>query len=90
MKSRYDRLLRGEEFTFEIGDLVKLRNHRQTKFQFPWIGPFKIVDYGPNKTYYLIKPDGQRLDYLVNHDYLAFYNIKDPEYYYDGKALTTS
>ena len=83
MKRRYDLNLRiGQPFA--IGDIVKLKNHRQTKFQFPWLGPFYVVAHGPNGTLYLMKPNGQRLDYLVNQDYVAPYSISDPEYYYSG------
>ena len=90
MKSRYDNLIGVSDFSYAVGDVVKLRNHRQTKFDFPWLGPYVVVDFGPNGTYYLMKPDGVRLDYLVNQDYLSYYSAKDPEYYYDGRALTTS
>jgi len=90
MKARYDNSIGVSNFSYQIGDIVKLRNHRQTKFDFPWLGPYIVVDFGPNGTYYLMKPNGARLDYLVNHDYLNYYSAKDPEYYYDGRVLTNS
>jgi len=84
MKSRYDQTLPNAVLEYKIGDMVKLRNHRQCKFQFPWTGPYSIVDVGPNGTFYLMKPSGERLDYLVNMDHIAPYTIQDPEYYYSG------
>jgi hypothetical protein len=86
MKARYDLCtnIDHNDKKYEIGQMVKLKNHRQTKFQFPWTGPYQVVDYGPNGTVYLMKPSGERLDFLVNIDHLAPYTIQDPEYYYSG------
>jgi hypothetical protein len=84
MKKRYDSKLTSTLTKFEIGDVVKMKHHRQLKYQFSWTGPYYIVDYGPNDTYYLMKPSGQRLDAVVNPDFLASYTASDGEYYYDG------
>ena len=87
MKRRYDSNLISTFTKFSIGDLVKMKNHSQMKYQFRWTGPYYVVDLGPNDTYYLMKPNGSRIDSLVNHDFLAPYTPGDDEFYYDGSHL---
>jgi hypothetical protein len=84
MKRRYDLVNGVGAERYRIGDVVKLKHHRQTKFQFAWYGPFYVDSYGPNGTYYLKQPDGKKLSHLVNHDYLAPFSVKDPELYFTG------
>jgi hypothetical protein len=57
-------------FKFEINDWVKKKNFRKTKFQNSWTGPFIVVEHGYPFTYWLIGPDGIRLDSLVNESHL--------------------
>jgi hypothetical protein len=65
-------------------------NHTRTRFKFRFIGPFYIVDKGPNNTYFLQRPDGRRWtapngqDIPVNSDDLARFTEFDGEYYYSG------
>ena len=72
--------------------MVKLKNHAQNKFQFKFLGPFYIVDKGPNDTFYLQRPDGRRwvdltgTDTPVNPEYLHRYSEFDGENYYDGRT----
>ena len=61
-----------------------MKHHEKLKFQFIWTGPYVVVDSDPNDTYYLMKPNGQRIDNTVNHDYLAPYTVMDPEFFYAG------
>jgi hypothetical protein len=56
---------------FEIGDWVKLKNFDKGKFEFRWKGPYSIVELGHPRTYWLMAPDGRRLDSTVNESYLA-------------------
>jgi hypothetical protein len=84
MKERYDVQVGVEDHQFHVGDIVKLKHHDRLKFQFTWTGPYYIVDKGPNDSYYLMKPNGQRIDNTVSHDHLAPFSVKDPEYYYAG------
>ena len=92
MKLYYDSKLGVTDHVWEVGDVVKLRNHSQTRFKFPWIGPFYVVHRGPNDTYYLQRPDGRRwtsqngVDTPVNPEDLAAFHEFDGEYYYDGNV----
>jgi Mor family transcriptional regulator len=58
-------------FYFEIGDWVKRKNRNKSKFNFSWNGPFVVVGFGPFPTYWLMKPDGQRFNTVVNQVDLA-------------------
>ncbi len=63
---------RTEAHHFEIGDMVKMKNHnRQNKLQFDWTGPYHVVDYGHKGTYWLMKPNGQRFANCINQSDLA-------------------
>jgi hypothetical protein len=84
MKKRYDSDIGVSTHEFQVGDSVKMKHHDKLKFQFKWTGPYVVVDKGPNDTYYLMKPNGQRIDNTVNHDHLAHYSTTDPEFYYAG------
>ena len=77
MKLYYDEKLGVKESSFEIGDVVKMRNHHKTKFKLKFLGPYYIVDKGPNGTFYLQRPDGRRwvdvtgTDTPVNPEHLS-------------------
>jgi hypothetical protein len=54
------------KFKFEIGEFVKVKgSKRKSKFDKLWSGPFTVVDYGFPHTYWLMKPNGQRLESLI-------------------------
>lgn len=90
MKEYYDEKVGTSEVNLKIGDVVKMVNHSKTRFKFKFIGPFYIVDKGPNNTFFLMRPDGRRwtsqngTDTPVNPDDLVRYREFDGEYYYSG------
>jgi hypothetical protein len=90
MKKYYDEKVGASIPSWQIGDVVKMINHTRTRFKFRFIGPFYIVDKGPNNTYFLQRPDGRRWtapngqDIPVNSDDLARFTEFDGEYYYSG------
>jgi transposase InsO family protein len=56
-----------EKFKFEIGEFVKVRGMKRTsKFDKLWSGPYTVVEYGFPHTYWLMKPNGQRLESLIS------------------------
>jgi hypothetical protein len=59
------------DYYFKVGDMVKKKNHAKTKFEFDWQGPYHVVDVGFPGTYWLMTPDGHRLDATVNQQDLA-------------------
>ena len=34
------------EYFFKVGDMVKMKHHSRTKFEFDWKGPYHVVDVG--------------------------------------------
>jgi hypothetical protein len=94
MKIYYDRKVGVSDHRWEEGDVVKVKNHSQTRFKFPWFGPFYVVHQGPNNTYFLMRPDGRRwtsqngTDTPVNPEDLALFSEFDGEYYYDGNGVS--
>jgi hypothetical protein len=68
MKSKNQ--LENEGYRFEIGDWVKRKRMDKTKFETHWFGPFIIAGFGFPGTYWLMHPDGTRLDNLVNQSHL--------------------
>jgi transposase InsO family protein len=72
---------------FEVNDMVKMKNHDHSKFEFNWRGPYFITDIGHNGTYYLMTPAGLRLDAPINQDDLAPWlsvTNDNESYFYDG------
>ncbi|KAH6581810.1 hypothetical protein BASA61_008882 [Batrachochytrium salamandrivorans] len=59
------------DYYFKIGDWVKLKHHSKTKFEFDWKGPYHVVDVGHPGTYWLMEPEGRRLDSTVSEVDLA-------------------
>jgi len=75
------------EPAFSTGDMVKLKHHGRTKFEFKWKGPFHVVDTAYPGTYYLMTPAGLRLDSVVNQDDLAPWlavTMDNEDFFYDG------
>ena len=60
-----------DDYYFKIGDMVKLKHHSKTKFEFDWKGPYHVVDVGHPGTYWLMEPSGRRLDCTMNERDLA-------------------
>jgi hypothetical protein len=59
------------DYYFKVGDMVKLKHHEHTKFEFDWKGPYHVVDVGFPGTYWLMDPHGRRFDTTVNQEDLA-------------------
>jgi hypothetical protein len=75
------------DYAFEPGDMVKMKNHKQTKFQFSWKGPYHVVARGYPGTYFIMKPNGQQIETPVNQRDLAPWLAKtfdDQDYFFDG------
>jgi transposase InsO family protein len=70
-RNSQDNSLEELNFRFAINDWVKLKNNSALKFDNKWIGPLVVVDYGHPGTYWLMYPDGRRLDNTVNQERLA-------------------
>ena len=89
MKIQYDTKVGVSDFRFQFGDIVKLKNNSAGKFQSKYVGPFYIVDSGPNSTYFLQRFDGKRWtdqagrDIPVNSEFLTPFSIVDDEIYSD-------
>jgi hypothetical protein len=88
MKRRHDQKLVVQSNYFKINDWVKLKNHQSNKFEFEWKGPYVVVDYGLGKdTYYIMEPNGRRLDSTVAQVELAPWlePLEDgKDFFYDG------
>jgi transposase InsO family protein len=84
MKDRYDRSSHVTNRQYAIGDYVKLLNNRKTKLELNWTGPYYVVEIGINDTYYLMKPNGQRLDSAVSSDQMRTYTVDDINEFYAG------
>ena len=48
-----------------------MRQHKRSKFEPYWSGPYIVTELGFPGTYWLIKANGQRIDNLVNEEQLA-------------------
>ena len=75
------------DFYFDIGDWVKLKHFDRGKFEFKWTGPYHVVQLGHPRTYWLMAPDGRRLDSTVNEEHLAPWTARiddNQDFFYDG------
>jgi transposase InsO family protein len=59
-----------EDYVYSVGSWVK-RKRPHSKFEYRWEGPYQVVDLGFPGTYWLMKPDGTRLDSTINQADLA-------------------
>ena len=72
---------------FSIGDMVKMKHHDKKKLEFDWKGPYHIVDLGYPGTYWIMKPNGERLKSTVNQRDLAPWLSRlnsNEDFFYDG------
>jgi hypothetical protein len=81
------------DYYYEIRDTVKMKHYQGNKPEFNWKGPYHIVDLGFPGTYWLMTPDGLRLDATVNESSLApwLQPVRPNEdFFYDGYARRTN
>jgi len=87
MRDRFARVESSQDFYFKINDWVKMKNHNSNKFEFEWKGPYYVVDVGFPGTYWLMDPNGRRLDSTVNQvDLAPWRSVVGPNqsYFHDG------
>lgn len=67
-KARFDGAVdkRGTFRSYEVGELVKLRNESRTKGQPNWHGPFEVFDCLGGNVYRLVEPSGSLFPHPVN------------------------
>jgi hypothetical protein len=69
---RQNTAIRTPAHQFEIGDMVRMKNRStNNKLEFDWIGPYHVVEYGHEGTYWLMKSTGERLPNCINQSDLA-------------------
>jgi hypothetical protein len=71
MKARLNLDPDAPDHYFSEGDMVKLKHHDKTKFEFKWKGPYYIAKLAHPGTYWLMSPRGDWLDSTVNQRDLA-------------------
>jgi hypothetical protein len=71
-------------YRYKIGEWVKYRHHDRLKFEYRWKGPYAVVDVGFPGTYWLMSPDGQRLDSTVPEADLRPWLGSNHSQFYDG------
>jgi hypothetical protein len=88
MRKRHNLNPDSPDYYFKVGDWVKMKNFGKTKFEFDWKGPFHVVDVGFSGTYWLMTPNGRRLDSTVNEADLAPWLVpteENKDYFYDAR-----
>jgi hypothetical protein len=78
-----------DDYHFDIGDMVKLKHHGKTKFEFKWKGPYYILRRGHPGTYFLISPRGDVWNSSVNQFDLAPWLSRTEDnvtFFYDGTS----
>jgi hypothetical protein len=60
-----------QKHLYDIGSYVKVKKMNRTKFDPLWSGPYIVVELGFERTYWLMKANGQRLDSLTNEAQMA-------------------
>jgi transposase InsO family protein len=89
MRKRHNLDPNAPDYYFKINDWVRMKHYGKTKFEFDWKGPYTVVDVGFPGTYWLMTPDGRRLDSTVNQQDLAPWRspvTSNTEFFYDGSS----
>jgi hypothetical protein len=92
MRKRFLEVENSSDYYFKINDWVKLKNHKSNKFEFEWKGPYFVVDVGFPGTYWLMEPNGRRLDSTVNQSDLAPWRASvqnNQSFFHDGTQRST-
>jgi hypothetical protein len=92
MRKRHREVEDSPDFYFKINDWVKLKKHNANKFEFSWKGPYYVVDVGFPGTYWLMDPNGRRLDSVVNQVDLAPWraDVQDNQTFFHDGTLRSS
>jgi transposase InsO family protein len=93
MKKRFQHVENSSDYYFKINDWVKLKRHDSKKLEFSWKGPYFVVDVGFPGTYWLMDPNGRRLDATVNQSDLAPWrtNVQDNQsFFHDGTSRSSA
>jgi hypothetical protein len=92
MKQRFNDVENSPDYFFKINDWVKMKRHNSNKFEFEWKGPYFVVDVGFPGTYWLMEPNGRRLDSTVNQSDLAPWRSSvqnNQSFFHDGTLRST-
>jgi len=93
IQQRHQHVENSSDFYFKINDWVKMKNHTPNKFEFEWKGPYFVVDVGFPGTYWLMDPNGRRLDNTVNQSDLAPWRSSiqnNQDFFHDGTQRSIS
>ncbi|OMJ28601.1 Retrovirus-related Pol polyprotein from transposon [Smittium culicis] len=77
MKAQYNK--NANETKYPLGSWVLIKNETKKKLDPNFLGPFKVVYYGPFHTYKLETVNGMQLKTLVNHNRLRQANVSSEE-----------
>ncbi len=84
MKRWYDTHKNVSNESFQIGDLVKMRNNAAVGLDLYWKGPYYVVGINLNDSYHLMNTQGKRLDNPQSFDRLARWTAEDVNLFYSG------
>ncbi|OMJ19487.1 hypothetical protein AYI70_g4691 [Smittium culicis] len=74
MSSHYNK--NANETKYKIDSWVLIKNETKKKLDPSFLGPFKVINYGPFHTYKLEDTNGMKLKTLVNHNRLVEANAR--------------
>lgn len=88
MKSKYDNARDTQSMKFKIGEFVMRRNASQKGLEYPWYGPYIVVDVSDTGlTYRLMLPNGQALETPIHANDLRTYKSADSSQYYHSSRI---
>jgi hypothetical protein len=77
------------EDIFQPGTLVKRKNMIKGSLDYPWTGPYTVVEVLPNSLYRIMNPSGDVISPLVHQDDLRHYGSNDTSKFYHNRKMTT-
>jgi transposase InsO family protein len=72
------------EDVFFPGTFVKRKNHRKGSLDYPWSGPFIVIEVLPNSLYRIMSPKGEVYQVPVHQDELRLYTGRSLSKFYYG------